>query len=127
MAMKLPGAQNQAFSGCGGKYFPGWSGNILPAPLQDPVVAPAGSALRVWLSHALDFWAQPARRPFKGNPDWPLNGNRARRNGTLVFGHVLRSRISALGKSNPGTLHQTNSAGANASRVKSKVGGRKIQ
>src|ERR1700722_19871572 len=64
MPVKLQGAQNQAFSGCGGKYFPAWAGNILPGPEQYPVVAPAGSALRVWLSQALDFWAQPARRPF---------------------------------------------------------------
>src|ERR1700722_5839981 len=74
MPVKLQGAQNQAFSGCGGKYFPAWAGNILSGPEQYPVVAPAGTALRVWLSQALDFWAQPTRRPFNlrgAGPEWP--------------------------------------------------------
>jgi hypothetical protein len=97
LCMKLLGAQNQAVSGCGGKYFPAWSGKLLlPSSLQlqrhklgtqktqrvksasglpaasgtgagkDPVVAPAGSDLRVWLTQALDFWARPSRSPFKG-------------------------------------------------------------
>src|SRR5262249_20965557 len=62
--MKLLGAQNQAVSGCGGEYFPVRTGYLLPRTvLQDPVVAPAGSVLRVWLTQALDFWARPTRRP----------------------------------------------------------------
>lgn len=77
--MKSQGPQNQAFSGCGEKYFPVWAGKILPPPHQNPVVAPAGSALRVWLSQALEFGrSRPGDRSI----------------GTIVEGNVLGCRRS---------------------------------
>jgi len=101
--MKSLGSQNEAFSGCGGKYFPAWAGNILPGPEQNPVVAPAGSALRVWLSQALEFWARPTRRPFnKYNSKWICFGLPS-----VQFGGARPRRIGPM-------RLQKNSVGANA-------------
>ena len=134
MSMKFVGAQNQAFSGGGGKYFPVWAGNILPLPQQNPVVAPAGSVLREWLSQALDFWAKPPRRPIKSaktsGSKLSAIGNRARPKATILLADVLNrsgflsSSPSLPAKFGPGDAAlrglQTKPVGANAVETEGK-------
>ena len=126
--MKFVGAENQAFSGSGGKYFPVWAGNILPSPQQDPVVAPAGSVLRAWLSQALDFWATPPRRPIrpakKSGFKLGATENRTQPDASILLIDVLNKSWFLSGspslpaKFRPGNAAlrglQTNPVGANA-------------
>jgi hypothetical protein len=134
--MKFVGAQNQAFSGGGGKYFPVWAGNILPSPQEDPVVAPAGSVLRAWLSQALDFWAKPARRPIrpakKSGSKLGVIEKRTRPEATILLTDVLNKSWFLSGspslpaKFGPGNAAlrglQTNLWEQTQSRLKENVG-----
>jgi len=99
------------------KYFPALTGKILPAalafvslagcqsasvsantaaPPRVPVVAPAGSVLRVRLDQTLDTERNRPGDRFTGVLDLPLlaDGKEVLPRGTIIQGHVLSSRAS---------------------------------
>jgi hypothetical protein len=115
--VKLLGSANQAVRNPALNYFPGVTGKILPAtlaflgivgcqnasvsadtavPLRVPVVAPAGSVLRVRLDQTLDTERNRPGDRFTGMLDTPLlaDGKEVLPKGTIVDGHVLNARQS---------------------------------
>jgi hypothetical protein len=116
MSVKLLRQPNQYLAGGQMKYFPAFLEKILPATLaaavlagcenapvsahaslqRDPVVAPAGSVLRVRLDQALDSERSRPGDRFSGVLESPLtlHGDQVLPKGTIVEGHVLNARAA---------------------------------